>query len=134
MSNLITLIEKGPCLYRGKGVSEKLILDAEDKLGLEFAPEYHDYLIQFGYAAINGCELTGLGAEGFDGVVEVTMNARRRMNQRLDGFYVVEQTNIDGILIWQDRSGVIYQSVAGDKPIPIAESLGDYLMSNGGDC
>jgi len=130
VSKLITIIEEGPCLYKGKGASNEQIADAEERLGLKFAPEFHDYLTRFGYVAINGCELTGLGAEGFDGVVEITLDARNRIGEHLENLYVVEQTNIDGILIWQDFTGTIYQSAPGVKPTPIAKSLGDYLENS----
>ena len=46
--------------------------------------------------------------------------------------YVIENTYIDSIIIWQDKSGKIYKTVAGEEPKYLVSSLVDYinLVSN----
>ena len=41
--------------------------------------------------------------------------------------YVIENTYIDGIIIWQDTNGSIYQSCPSSEAKQIAASLGDYI-------
>lgn len=127
MADLVSIIEQGPCLYKGSGVSAKLIEEAEVKLGVKFSSEYRKYLAKFGYAAVRGCELTGLGAPKAASVVEVTENARSRGAMPDEGWYVVEEANIDGIFVWQDAAGRIFQLRPGGDPVLVAASLAEYL-------
>lgn len=45
-------------------------------------------------------------------------------------YYVVEQANIDGIVIWQASDGKVYQTNPKLKPLQIAESLSEYILEN----
>ena len=44
-----------------------------------------------------------------------------------DDWYVVENAGIDGIIIWQDKTGRIYQSMPNGQKEYIANSLAEYL-------
>ncbi len=44
------------------------------------------------------------------------------------GLYVIEQTHIDDIVIWQSEAGEIYQTVGGLKPEKIADGIIDYFQ------
>ena len=76
--------------------------------------------------ACNGHELTGLGASSRLNVVDVTLEERQRNLNISPDWYVIEQTNIDGMVIWQSETGEIYQAVneAGKK---ICGSLMEYI-------
>lgn len=41
--------------------------------------------------------------------------------------YVVEDTCIDGIIIWQNREGEFFKSLTNEKPNKISASLAEYL-------
>jgi len=41
--------------------------------------------------------------------------------------YVVEEVHVDGLVIWQDESGQVYQTIPGSLPQKIANTLSDYL-------
>ena len=44
--------------------------------------------------------------------------------------YVIENTCIDGIIIWQDANGIIYKSRPNLEPEKIADSLVDYIKKS----
>ena len=44
-----------------------------------------------------------------------------------DDRYVVENAGVDGIIIWQDKMGRIYQTMPNGQKEYIADSLVEYL-------
>jgi len=119
LSNLITL----------NAVTEIEISDAEIQLRLYFAEEYKEYLINFGAIMADGIELTGIAKSGHRNVIYVTKREWKLNPLVPHNLYVVERIGIDGIIIWQDLSGAIYQSSPWNKPQRIFNSLVDYLKS-----
>lgn len=106
----------------GKGATAEEIADAEKKLGVVFSDDYRQYLLKYRIAMYDGHELTGLGKEQRTNVVNVT-NEKKMFYQNIpSGWYVVEDANIDGIVIWQDAKGNIYCN--NNK---INDSLIDYV-------
>lgn len=62
--------------------------------------------------------------------LDVVCNTReeRELNSFVpDDWYVVENAGIDGIIIWQDKTGRIYQSMPNGQKEYIANSLAEYL-------
>lgn len=103
------------------------IKEAEEELSLHFSDEYNKYLIAFGCAEYNGHELTGICKFPRLDVVKVTIEERKLNDNIPNNLYVIEQAHIDGIVIWQDENGYIYQTVGNSEPIKIFDSLIDYL-------
>lgn len=110
----------------GKGVAPKTIKVAEKSLGLSFYKEYGDYLKEFGIAAVNGHELTGLTTSKRLNVVSVTQEERKYHTVPRD-WYVVEQLHIDGVVVWQSANGEVYQSLPGQPPTKLCNSLVEYI-------
>lgn len=110
----------------GKGVDKNTIEAAEDALGVSFSQEYRAYLERYGIAAVNGHELTGICKSDRTNVVSVTQSAKR-IHETANDWYVVEQTNIDGIIIWQASNGTVYQTAPNAKPKKLCESLAEYI-------
>lgn len=80
-----------------------------------------------GLACFDGHELTGLTNTSRLDVVSITKE-QRAINKNIPiGWYVVEQANIDGIIIWQDETGHVYQTSPSSSPIKIANSLLEYI-------
>jgi len=104
----------------------KAIEAAENTLDLCFAPEYKEYLSEFGAASVEGYEFTGLVDLKFLNVVDVTSRLRKN-NPSLDKMYVVEEVHVDGLVIWQDEAGQVYQTIPGSLPQKIANTLSEYL-------
>ena len=128
MLTLNELIEKGPCLCVGNGAPEDRIDEAERQLGLRFSEEDRSYLQRFAVAALNGHELTGITDVARCNVVAVTEAEREHAPAAKGSWYVVEQADIDGIVLWQDADGFVYQTIEGGRPILFSKSLAEYVM------
>lgn len=109
------------------GVSENMIEQAEAKLELRFSAEYIKFLFSCGVAMADGHEFVGLGSSKRLDVVENTLE-ERNMNPKVPmKLYVVEQTGIDGIVIWQSSSGEVYKTEPNKVPKKICNSLLEYI-------
>ena len=113
--------------YRAKlPVSETKLRECEKKLKLSFSKEYREYLLKYGCVTFYGHELTGICEEECLNVVDVTISARKFTDVPGD-WYVIEEANIDGILIWQATDGTVYLTAPGEAPKIIASSLAVYI-------
>ena len=126
MSEFVDKISKMKSFRSRKPASMEQIENAEDELGVSFANEYKQYLLAYGAASIFGHEFTGISSSSRISVVDVTLE-EREFNDINDDLYVVEQTNIDGIVIWQDSKGNIYKSQPGSDAQKICYSLAEYI-------
>ena len=129
MSNIIKVLRASEDLMAGKGATNDQIKEASETLGLSFAKDYFLYLQEFGLAYVNGHELTGIGIIPRNDVVSVTLEKRELPHVRNipEDWYVLEDTNIDSIVIWQDSNGVVYMETPGMIK-QIASSMADYLL------
>ena len=128
MADIVSVLSKLPNLRSRSPVSETDIFEAEEFLGLSFSPEYRSYLKAFGAVSVNGREITGICNSDRLNVVSVTLEEWLN-NQVPNDWYVIEQLNIDGILIWQDSKGSIYKTAPGCTSQKIASSLLEYIES-----
>ncbi len=103
------------------------IKDAEKLLNLQFSKEYKDYLMSLGTAATSEHEFTGLCSSNRLNVVYVTNQEWSKHPAIPKSLYVVEKLNIDDIIIWQDRTGKVFQTVYDKEPSWVANSLKEYL-------
>lgn len=126
MSELIKAMRLNPEFYAEKGASENQIEQAERTLGLKFAPDFKECLREFGAISIGGHELTGFSADSTLDVVEVTLKNRQKNNVEKK-LYVIEEAHIDGIVVWQDEEGRIYETAPNSITREIANSLAEYL-------
>lgn len=115
--------------YCETGATSEQIENAETELGLRFAEEYKEYLQQFGAVSCGGHELTGFSADENLDVVHVTVNNLKRNPNISKPFYVIEETHIDGIVIWQTETGEIYKTEYKGSPQKIFESLAEYITT-----
>lgn len=127
MSDIIELmLQKKPFISSG-AVTEQQISEAESKLNVKFAKDYKKYLSVFGTASYYGHELTGIcNADSSINVVDVTLEERNCFANIPRGWYVIEQTHMDGIVFWQDEQGYIYK-VTPLEIIKTYESLREYI-------
>lgn len=124
-SKIISLIKKLPDLDKPKPASIQDIENAEKELGVKFSNEYKECLKEFGYVGAGATELTGI----YD-VVKVTKREWKLNSNVPHNMYAIEAAG-DGIMIWQDASGSIYETLTrSKKPNKIASSLYDYIKNN----
>lgn len=126
MNELIEIMRCKPDFYAEKGVSMFQIEQAETVLGLKFAPDFKECLREFGAVSFGGHELTGFSADPNLDVVRVTQKNRPKNNVGKN-LYVIEEAHIDGIVIWQDANGIIYETAPKSEAKRIAHSLVEYI-------
>ena len=129
MSSISEEFGKKSNFYCENGASKEMIEKAEEELGVRFADDYREYLSQFGAVSCGGHELTGLSADPTLDVVVVTKGNLEKNKKVKLPLYVVEETHLDGIVIWQSSSGEIYKTEYKDVPEKIFESLEEYVST-----
>lgn len=127
MENIIDMLKGKDNFCSMKGVTEEEIKAAEHALGLTFAKDYRAYLQTFGLASFQGHELTGIIKSPRLSVLAQTVAERSNNPYVPDDLYVIEITNIDGIVIWQKSTGEIFKTVFNSAPMLIYKSLADYI-------
>lgn len=130
MSDIINQIKAMPDFFSLTGATEESMSEAENLLLLKFSDEYNEIISAFGSVSVNGHELTGICHSKRLNVVCVTLE-ERDLNPTVPlNFYVIEQANIDGIVIWQSASGDVYQSMPGAPMIKLCDSISEYISAN----
>jgi len=71
--------------------------------------------------------LTGIIEVDYCNVVSVTKNEWALNASVPHNMYVVENTFVDGVIIWQNCDGEVYASRPNNTPKPIAKSLAEYI-------
>lgn len=127
MADLINSLSSLPDFYSLTGASEEQIAQAERALSLRFADDYRQYVRAFGAVSAAGHELTGVCASKRLNVVDVTLSARAAQPAIPRDWYVLEEANIDGIVIWQSGAGEVFQTQPGAEPVKLAASIREYL-------
>ena len=111
MSRIVEeLLKKKPFLASGS-VTLKQVKEAEKVLGVKFAKDYTEYLLEFGAVSYFGHELTGICGDETINVVNVTTAEKSYCDTVPASWYVIEEVHMDGIIIWQDKEGNIYKDV-----------------------
>lgn len=126
MNELIEAMRCESNFYAEKGVSAIQIEQAETALGLKFALDFKECLREFGAVSFGGHELTGFSADPNLDVVKVTQKNWSKNNVGKN-LYVIEEAHIDGIVIWQDADGIVYETTPKSEAKKIAQSLAEYL-------
>lgn len=129
MSKIIEVINSLENLLALKSASVEDVENVEIELALPLAEEYKEYLLEFGAIMADDIELTGIAKSKNRDVVQVTKREWAANNKIKHNLYVVENLGIDGIIIWQDGSGKVYQSSPNHGATKIADSLAEYLGS-----
>ena len=127
MTKIVKLINSLPNLLTLKPATAKEITEAEIRLGVGFAEDYKEYLATFGAIMAEGIELSGIAKSEHRNVVSLTKKERELNSKVPYNMYVIENTGVDGIIIWQDTNGTVYQTQPNIAPRPIAASLADYI-------
>ena len=130
MKKIIEVINNLPDLLPLKPASDTQITDAELQLRVSFAEEYKDYLSEFGSIMADGIELSGIAKAEHRNVVALTKKERELNPKAPNTMYVIENTCVDGIIIWQDTKGDIYQTQPNMEPKKIADSMAEYVSSH----
>lgn len=129
MTKIVDLINSLPDMLSLKPATKEQITDAELQLRVSFADEYIEYLKTFGAIMADGIELTGIAKAEYRNVVSLTKKEKELNPKVPNTMYVIENTCVDGIIIWQDTTGIIYQTAPDSEPKKIASSLNEYVLA-----
>lgn len=99
MKSIVSVIKSNPDYIGSNGRNESAIAQAEKMLNNRFADDYREYLLKIGLASFNGHELTGICSSKRLNVVDVTLSEKSITPSIPQDWYVLEETNIDGIVI-----------------------------------
>ncbi len=127
MKDIVELLKSKELLNEVKCISEDAICEAEDSLSLHFSEEYKKYVSELGFAVYDDHELTGICKAKRLNVVDVTKTEREITPNVPYDWYVIEQLNIEGIVIWQSYTGEIHQTAPNSEPKKICDSLAEYI-------
>ena len=61
-------------------------------------------------------------------VVAVTENERKLNPNIPEDLYVIERTDVEGIIIWQKENGTVYYSSPGAEPAILCGSLLEFIQ------
>ena len=123
----LELIRDNNLFKSAKPADEAQIHDAENRLGLTFAADYVKFLSNIGACICFDHEIKGISDNPNLNVISATEEAWNQMESIPHAMYVIEDTHMDGILILQDKNGIIYQTAPNTMPSRIAYSLESYL-------
>lgn len=129
MKNIVDIINALPDLLPLKAATSMQITDAELQLRVSFSNEYKEYLSAFGAIMADGIELSGIAKSEHRNVVSLTKTGWDLNPIVPHTMYVIENTCVDGIIIWQDTTGGVYQTKPNCAPKKIADSLQDYIVN-----
>lgn len=127
MKSIISVIKDKPDYVGSNGRNESAIAQTEKLLNNRFAADYREYLLEVGLASFDGHELTGICNSKRLNVVDVTLAEKSITPGIPQDWYVLEETNIDGIVIWQNGNGTVFMTQPGRKAMKLADSICEYL-------
>lgn len=127
MSKIIDVINGLENLLSLKQATIEDVDNIEIELALPLAEEYKEYLLKYGAIMADDVELTGVSKSKNRDVIQVTQREWAANNKIKRNLYVVENMGIEGIIIWQDSTGKIYESKPNQGAKQIADSLAAYL-------
>ena len=117
--------------YEHSGDYSNKVVKAEQDLGLSFAEDFREFLLSFGQTNIENHEITGVVLDNFLNVVVATMDERQYTHSDTQNMYVIENLGFDGLVIWQNTSGEIFQTIPDKlvKPEKIYNTLVEYFKN-----
>jgi len=119
-----------PDYIGSNGKTEEGSAKAENALGVSFSEDYRTYLKEIGLACYDGHELTGLTKSDRLDVVSVTKEQRERIGEDASSWYVIEETGIDGIVIWQAPTGEVFQTDSVAVYHKLCSSLSEFILGS----
>lgn len=127
MNEFVKILKNSPSFVHMTPASEASINEAEIQIQAKFSDEFRAYLSAYGCASCAGHELTGISSYDQINVVSITLEERTLNSQIPSDLYVIEQTHIDSIVVWQDEAGQVYYSQSNQPPVKKFNSLLDYI-------
>ena len=106
---------------------ERKVVAAEEALDLRFSTDYLEITKKYGAISFYGHHFTGISPFPGNNVVKVTIEQRSYNPQVPKDFYVIEEAHIDGIIVWQNSRGNVFQTYPNGQPLLLSSDLYDYI-------
>ena len=103
------------------------VLNAEYDLGVKFADDFKEYVLEYGVITAENVEITGVCTSERLSVVYVTAKERKLNPAIPDDMYVIDSTGYEGLVVLQNSQGEIFSLGPSSTPKKIFNSLADYL-------
>ena len=126
IKNVTNELKKISDLVYTKGASNEQIVEAENKLLLEFPADFIEYLKGFGLVTFYGVEWQGLNGPDYLNVVTSTLDARETYPDFPVNMFILEDLGFDGLLILFDTKCSVYEWQYGSCK-KIYPSIVEYL-------
>ena len=126
MTNVTNELKKISDLVSTKGASNEQIVEAQNKLSLEFPTDFIEYLKEFGLVNFYGVEWQGVNGPDYLNVVKSTLEARETYPDFPVNMFILEDLGFDGFLILVDTKGSVYEWKYGTCK-KIYPSMEEYL-------
>ncbi|MBR1529767.1 MAG: SMI1/KNR4 family protein [Oscillospiraceae bacterium] len=128
MSEIVEFIRRTESVDTFSGCTDEQVTEAQKALNMTFPEEFVSYVKAFGAIAFFDAEWTGLNTESYQNVVEVTLS-KRELAGLPEGYFVLENLGIDGILIIVDQNGTVFEFQHGTIQ-KINNSILEYLTES----
>lgn len=129
MTDIIKVLKEMEDFDSLTGASKAMIESAESDLGLVFASDFKQYLLECGLASADGHEFTGIVKSPRLNVVDVTIRLKKKFKDAPVDAYVIEELGIDDTVVFQTTDGKIYKANPQSQFLKIADSFMGYLKS-----
>lgn len=123
---LITIMSNLEDFCSMKPATEAEVIAAENELGLKFADDYKEYVLQYGAISASGIELTGVTTAKRLDVVAVT-KTERELGTIPPDMYVIENVAIEGIVMLQNAAGEVFSTAPNEPLKRVCNSLTEYI-------
>lgn len=128
MKKLFNLIAEIPDTNHLYPATDEQVRHDERRLNVCFAEDYKSYTKKYGAIETPYYVMTGCVQSERKSVV--TQTRKYRMTHDITGLYVIFH-GIYGITALQDESGTVYISTNDTDPVPVYDSLYDFLEAFG---
>lgn len=129
MDKIVEVIRSLPDILSLNPATDQQITDAELQLRVRFSDEYKEYLKVFGAVMADGIELSGIAKAEHRNVVSLTEKEKGLNPKVPNTMYVIENTCVGGVIIWQDTEGIVYKTQPDTEPKKIADSMAEYIKN-----
>ena len=126
MPNIVEKIKSIPNVCSIEGCTSEQVIEAQETLNILFPDEFIDYVKEFGCIDFGSTEWTGLNIKGRLNTVEATKKEQSVNANFPDGFFVLEDLNIDAKKVIVNELGEVYL-LQHEKKTFLCKSISEYL-------
>jgi hypothetical protein len=125
--NILTIVDQLKYKNKLSQCTKDEIDEAEQELGLVFADEYKELLLGYGSLETKHLLISSTLKNISVNVVTLTQQIRSIYDNLPKDLYVIMDSGVDGIIIFQDSKGKIYETSHDDTIMEAYDSLAHFI-------